>query len=500
MSVIPIIQPYPHQNQALSAIFSSIEAGNNPLASLPTGSGKSLVAAWLAIQFAKQGSVLNVAPVKELVKQNTQALFNCGYRNFSIYCAGLKSKNLSGRVVFASINSIYKARYLPDFKFIIIDEAHRVSRKFSSMFQKLRQRYPNATIVGLTATPYRLDSGMLHEGEGAMFNDLCIHIKPQALIPQYLCPLRGINAINEQSIEGVHVRRGEFIEQELEQVVLNEEAVEKVVQESILYMRNHVLFFAVTIRHAEMLMETYRREGVKCDIVTGSMKDERTQNDKNFKAGKLQVLGNVKVYTEGYDFPAIDTLFLYRHTMSKNLLEQMLGRGMRKHHSKDYCLVGDFAGNLLRHGAIGELESFEDKRKAKEAKEQLQRPPQKRGEKIYTELDKWSDPLNQGQVTELPVRALYYKTLPASKQKDKTNVIAIYDCGLVKVQRWLCPEYDSNARFYAHNFLKTRGYEGQVITDAQEFVKTAKRYKKPFSISAQRKGKFYDVKIEHFER
>ena len=500
MSVIPIIQPYPHQNQALDAIFGSIEAGNNPLASLPTGSGKSIIAALLSKQLAEKEKVLVVTHRKELIEQNANALLKCGYRNFSIYAASLKSKSLSGRVVFAQIQSLHNIKYLPKFRYVIIDEAHLVPRKADTMYQQLFAKLPDAQRIGLTATPYRLDSGMLHEGNGAMFNDFCIHIKPQELIPDYLCPLVGINAESEMNVEGVHVRRGDFIERELEQVVCSEENVSKTVKESVEYMRNHILCFAVTVNHALMIRDEFKRFGITCEIVTGEMKEERDVNIAKFKSNEIRVLVNVNILTTGFDYPAIDTLIHMRHTMSKSLFEQMMGRGMRKSPDKKNCLVLDFAGNIIRHGAIGELESFEDKRKAKEAKEQLQRPPQKRGEKIYTELDKWSDPLNQGQVTELPVRALYYKTLPASKQKDKTNVIAIYDCGLVKVQRWLCPEYDSNARFYAHNFLKTRGYEGQVITDAQEFVKTAKRYKKPFSISAQRKGKFYDVKIEHFER
>ena len=116
-----IIQPYPHQNQALSAIFASIETGNNPLASLPTGSGKSIIAALLSKQLAENEKVLVVTHRKELIQQNAQALLNCGYRNFSIYSASLKSKSLSGKVVFAQIQSLHKSRNIPGFKFIIID-------------------------------------------------------------------------------------------------------------------------------------------------------------------------------------------------------------------------------------------------------------------------------------------------------------------------------------------------------------------------------------------
>ena len=499
---VPMITPHPHQIQALVAIKNSLQQGQHPLASLPTGSGKSYIAAWLTEELAQQNKVLIATHRKELIEQDLKALQTIGFNDFSVYSASLDSKDLTGQVVFAQIQSLHRLNgRLPKFGFIVIDEAHLIPRSSDSMYQQLFEKVPDAQRIGLTATPYRLDSGLLHEGEGAMFNDLCIQIPVKQLIPQFLSPLVGISALNEIETEGIKIQRGDYITSELEQIVCEEDLVMTTVSEMLKYMRQHVLIFATSIKHAQMIETELKIYNIKCAVITGATKKEnREAYIEQFKNGELRVLINVNVLTTGFDAPQIDTIVYMRPTASKGLFVQMQGRGMRLAEDKENCLILDFAGNMIRHGALDELDSYDDKNKERREKREMEaREAQKRKLYLATEADRWTDPLLWNEMHELTVKNITYWTIPSKKQPDRRNIVVTYDCGHSKIKRWLCPEYNGGASWHAHKFLEARGYHGSRITDAKKFIQIAKYYQPPKSISVRRQGKYFDIKIEHFE-
>ena len=492
-----------YQEESVSSALQSLKQGKNPLICLPTGSGKSLVLAELARILCKDEKVLIATHRKELIEQDSEALFKLTQDEnlYTIYSASCNEKDLTGQVVFAQIQSLHRRENIPSFRYIIIDEAHLIPREGEGMYQTLFTKLPQSQRIGLTATPYRMDSGNLHEGEGCLFDDLCIHIKASELIPEYLSPLVGITNGNQINIYGVHIRRGDFVTNELEQIVCDEESVKKICDEMLRFAteRKSILIFATSIQHAEIITEYLERSMEDAALITGSTDIVlREQYLEQFRQNEIRHLVNVGVLTTGVDLPMIDCLVHMRPTASKSLYVQIQGRGMRKYEGKENCLILDFAGNMIRHGGLDDLSEHRNIPEEKRVEEQKKKKKQ-RQISLY-DLDTHSDPLKPNSYEELEVISVKYLTVPAKKHYGLTNVIAEYNCGRIKIKKWLCPEYTSGASWYAHQWLKTRGYKGEKITNSSKFVRMAHMLPTPTSISvAKNTSGYLEIKIEHFE-
>lgn len=155
-----------YQQEAVERTLSHFrKSDESAVIVLPTGAGKSLVIARLA-QLARQ-PILVLTHVKELVAQNAQKYRSFGV-NAGIFSAGLKEKNLTEQVTFASVQSLARNTQMlnQSYSLLIIDECHRVSDEEQSQYNKiisaLKKLNPNLKILGLTATPYRLDKGWVY--------------------------------------------------------------------------------------------------------------------------------------------------------------------------------------------------------------------------------------------------------------------------------------------------------------------------------------------------
>lgn len=211
-------------------------------------------------------------------------------------------------------------------------------------------------MIGLTATPYRLKSGLICTPEHFL-NEVCYDIGVRELIVQgYLSPLVTRAGRARADTSDLRVRGGEFVASEVEGLMDQDALVEAACCEIVGYAaeRKAVLIFASGINHGEHIVSTLsERHGIECGFVTGATPTrERDAVLNRFRQGELRFLCNVNVLTTGFDAPHIDCVVLLRPTLSPGLYYQMVGRGFRLHPGKENCLVLDFGGNVLRHGPV----------------------------------------------------------------------------------------------------------------------------------------------------
>jgi DNA repair protein RadD len=356
----------PYQETALYHTFEYFkEKSGDPVIVLPTGSGKSLVIAeWVRFVFDMDPNarILIITHVRELVSQNYAELMALWPdAPAGIYSAGLNRRELGARILFASIQSIHKrALQIQQCDMVLIDEAHLIPRKSNTMYRRflaeLRRINPHLKIIGLTATPFRLDSGMLHEGDDALFTDIAHETPVRELIDdEYLSPPVSHRQKAEIDVTGVGTRGGEFIAAQLEVAALDPPVINAIADRIVEVGadRHGWLVFGCTVAHCEALNEALRARGVSSAAVFGETdKRERDRLISDFKARKIRALCSMGVLTTGFNARHVDLVALARPTKSTGLYIQMVGRGTRlsPETGKTNCLVLDFGGNIARHG------------------------------------------------------------------------------------------------------------------------------------------------------
>lgn len=375
----------PYQEAALADLYGYFtkETGN-PLVVLPTGAGKSLVIAeWCRLVFDMdpRARIVILTHVQELVAQNYAELMGMWTdAPAGIYSAGLGRRDLGARILFASIQSIHsRARDLRECDIVLIDEAHLIPRNSETMYRRfledLRAANPHLKIIGLTATPFRLDSGMLHEGDGAMFDAIAHETPVRQLIDEgYLCPpvsFRKLAGGAEINTDGVGTRGGEFIAAQLEVAAMDPDVVSAIADRIVAAGegRQGWIVFGCSVKHCEALNDALMARGIASAAIYGDTdKAARARRIAEFKAGRLRALVSMGVLTTGFNAKHVDLVALARPTKSTGLYVQMVGRGTRPLYApgdltteagriaaiaagpKPNCLVLDFGGNIARHG------------------------------------------------------------------------------------------------------------------------------------------------------
>jgi DNA repair protein RadD len=355
--------PRADQREAHDAVIDALAASvRRPLCVEPCAWGKSLLLAMLAATLSRRGRVLILAHRSELLEQDAGALRRFDTKlDVGICSASLKADRTEARIVVGGIATIYRRlRRVGRFDFALLDEAHLLGPGDASMLGKILAALDNPPLIGLTATPYRTDSGPL---VAARLFELIVHQTPVAgaLAAGLLVPLR-TKAPRAGRIDttGVHITAGEFNSAELEAAALRgdatEEAVARAVEIAEAEGRKSLLFFAVGVAHALRIADALRQHGVSVGVITGATSAaERADLIARFRAGEIRSLSNCNVLTTGFDATNIDLIAFMRPTVSPVLWVQACGRGMRTHPGKVDCRLLDFGGNLLRHGPIDDV-------------------------------------------------------------------------------------------------------------------------------------------------
>ncbi|MDR8524225.1 DEAD/DEAH box helicase [Shewanella fidelis] len=352
-----------YQQQSVDAAINHFRTSiDSAVLVLPTGAGKSIVIAELA-RIAK-GRVLVLTHVKELVAQNAEKV-GLLTTQAKIYSAGLNQKSTDGKTVVASIQSAVKqpTQFDEPYSLVIIDECHRVSPDEDSQYQllltHLKSKNSKLRVLGLTATPYRLDLGWIyrHHYHGKVGNtekpvfEKCIFELPmRPLIKQgFLSQPKMFDGLSAQYdfSELTASPTGEYNENEVNSI-LNHcgRATTAIVKQLIDFgaSRQGIIIFAATVKHAEEIVEKLASEQVAL-ITAKTSREERDRLINEFKAKKIKYLVNVAVLTTGFDAPHVDLIAILRPTASVSLFQQMVGRGLRIDKNKTECLVIDYAAN-----------------------------------------------------------------------------------------------------------------------------------------------------------
>jgi DNA repair protein RadD len=336
-----------YQQAAVDAIISWLKYKDCPaIGVLPTGSGKTHVFAALIEHYYNMGfRICLLAHRKELLTQASSKITV----PHSFYSASVGEKNANSRVVVAGIHSICN-KDVGEFDIILIDECHRLSNSNEGMYWNFIRRSPNAKVAALTATPHRLEGGALGWGEIVYSIDYK-HLQEAG----YLAPLT--NKLScEPSLKDIKITLSEYHEGQLADVMSEPDLLELSIKKIMAYSvgRNSIMIFCVTVKHAELLNDAMRLNGMDATIVTGNTADNiRDDIIASFKSGQIRFLINCMVLLEGFDAPDVDMIVCLRPTKSRSLWWQMMGRGVRLSPKKKDCLLIDMAGNLREHGGMG---------------------------------------------------------------------------------------------------------------------------------------------------
>ena len=249
---------------------------------------------------------------------------------------------------------------------VIIDECHRVPPKdqgslYRDVIEAVITRRPNARIVGITATPWRLGQTYIYgpaasEGSVTWWDSLDVHISIAHLQEQgWLCPLTALACEPDEDLAQLPVgASGDFREDALEETLLKPLHLGSAVKaiETHAKERRHIAVFCVSIAHARALARRFCEAGfAACAIDSKAGQQTNLEVLQDFANGRVQVLCSVGMLTEGWDCPQTDCLVLCRPTLSPALYVQMVGRGLRISEGKKDCLLLDLSGNVLRHGS-----------------------------------------------------------------------------------------------------------------------------------------------------
>ena len=356
-----------YQARTVDAFRDALNKGMmTPCCSVATGGGKSLILNTFAKHcIAKGHRVLVMTHVKELITQLSETATKINQPH-GINAASLKRRDTSQQMVIAQIQSVYKDIYsLGAFSVCFIDEAHLISPSGEGMYRQaldgLRSMNPKLRLIGLSATPFRMGTGLIY-GKGKMFEECVERVTMRELINAgYLTPLVGRNADTTLDTRHLSLRGGDFIASELADFMEDEAKVERAVADltSRASERNRVLLFSSSNKHSGMIVDALIARNMTAEAINGTMVD--TQRDDilaRHRAGAFKFLVNCAVLTTGYDDPQIDCVALLRPSRSPGLVLQMVGRGLRKHDTKQDCLILDYGGILE---ALGPLDLIEER-------------------------------------------------------------------------------------------------------------------------------------------
>ena len=337
----------PYQKEAIEKFFASLtnDEGSGVI-QVPTGSGKSIIIAEIVESFAKNNRrVLVLCHQAEILLQNFQAAKTL---NKSVFCTGLGMKEDDAFVVFASRDSYSRKHSFAPFDLIIIDEAHLVSPDEESSYQRIVARTHPKYVLGLTATPYRLDNGFIY-GDNNIFNKLLYTIPMTKLMEEgHLAPF--IWPENVKLVESEKIKKvaGDYKLDE-QAKLYTERIVDTAIKAwcAVAHDRRLSLFFCCSVEHAKLVQSRLPNS----ELITGETPShKREEIICKAKYGELKALVNVGVLTTGIDIPIIDCIVFMRATTSASLFVQCLGRGLRPYQDKSNCLILDFAGNYETFG------------------------------------------------------------------------------------------------------------------------------------------------------
>jgi DNA repair protein RadD len=349
------IEHRPYEAQAVHDLRIELPAHKRVLAVAPTGAGKTVIATLLIGVERRWRRVLWLAHRAELIEQARQSLIGLGVP-CGVRCASYEQRypehvDHEARVQVGSVQTVIK-REVFDVDLIVIDEAHRA---MADTYQQIIKMRPRAEVLGLTATPIRMDGRDL----GDFFRSMLIVAKPSDLYAgaylaqpvTYAAPPEAREILNQQ-LKSVPISDGDFKIGALGQAVNKGVLVGNIVSETLrLAPCVPKVVFATTIAHSRQIAERFREVGVSVRHIDSKTPPEaRADALRCLANGQVEIVTCVDVLCEGWDCPALGAVIIARPTRSFARFLQMIGRVQRPGVTARKLIL-DHGGNAerLRH-------------------------------------------------------------------------------------------------------------------------------------------------------
>ena len=337
---------------------------------LPTAWGKSILTAYVAKE--TDDKIIVLQPSKELLEQNyLKYLTLCGDFDCraSIYSASFNSKVI-GKVTYATIGSIKNIgatfrKY--GFTKMLIDEAHLYPREADSMLGKFLAESGITHVLGITATPVKLQNNTGLDGEhysklvmltsrskkGNFFKDIIHVAQPSEMVRLgFWSPLKYQVGTFDGSLLVFNSTKSEYTEESVQRAYEANDIVSQIRQAVTYSGRKHILVFLPSVEDAKAFASRYPDSAA----VYGDMdKKEREKVISGFKSGRIRIIFNVRVLSTGFDYTGIDCIILGISTASIALYYQIVGRATRIDPGKKDALIIDLGGNFDRFGKVEDI-------------------------------------------------------------------------------------------------------------------------------------------------
>lgn len=331
------MQLRPYQCSSMSTLKSAYKKSKRVLFVLSTGGGKTAIFTHIAESSPKR--VLILAHRKELIEQISERL----QAPHGIIMSSV-TPNYAERIQVGSVQSVVKRLQYINPEFIIIDEAHHA---VAGQYAKIMEAFPDVFVLGVTATPCRLDGhGLAHA-----FDELIEGPNIKQLIDMgYLCPAKVY--ASEHEWDKIKKSAGDFDKKEAADFMLQSKITGDVVNTWRKYAEDkQTIVFCASIKHAIIMARMFTLLGHKAEAISSeNTKEEREIIIQNFKEKKTKLLVSVDIISEGFDVPSCEAVILLRPTKSLSLYMQQVGRGLRTFEGKKHAIILDHAGNCFRHG------------------------------------------------------------------------------------------------------------------------------------------------------
>lgn len=342
----PELRPYQHK--LVSDVRTSFRLHRRVLMQACTGAGKTVIFAHIAAGAAERGRrTCILAHRRELIEQASAKLSWAGVEHGTITAD--QRLPIRMQTMVASVQTLARRldHYRDAFDFLVADECHHA---VAGQWQQVIDAYPSAKVLGVTATPERMDG----KGLGDVFDAMTIGPPMAELIEAgYLAPYRAFTVPGGgPDLSGVGTERGDFKRAQLAEVMTKTPLVGCPVE----HYRQHLdgrpaIAFCVTVEHAEMIAVQFRSMGIAAASVDGKMEPaERKRRINGLADGSLQVLASCELISEGLDVPNVAGAILLRPTKSLGLFLQQVGRALRPKEGGGHAVILDHAGNIERHG------------------------------------------------------------------------------------------------------------------------------------------------------
>lgn len=357
-----------YQERAIASLRGSLACGKRrPVMQLPTGAGKTVIAAAIInMARSKDKRVIFCVPALSLINQTVERFQQNGIHEIGVMQANHEMTDPRQPVQVCSIQTLMR-RELPDADLVIVDECHQMF-KFVGEWVNYQQ-WENIPFVGLTATPWA-------RGMGKIWDDLIIGTTMQELIDMKHLSGFKVFAPAHPDLGAVKTVAGDYdlkgLGEAMDQGALVADIVTTWMEKA--YGRQTVCF-AVNRAHAKNIQKQFEEAGVFAEYMDAyTPLDERTEIIKRFQNKDIQVICNVGVLTTGFDAD-VRCIILARPTKSEMLYVQMIGRGLRPAPGKDHCLILDHSDTTIRLGFVTDIHHVELHNGQKNHKTALRQPP-----------------------------------------------------------------------------------------------------------------------------